>query len=230
MTRRHSTPIGLGAVLVLVAALLVPIHAAGPQRGGPTVSADVQAAQALLVLAYPELLDRPVTFRFVATDGGLRVRVAEAVDPLAAPAGEAQPDLVEVVVEFGSDGQLARFRAEGALVSSPARDALSAAMQAHPRWTEEERDTRLAALHAAHPRGGPFDVRLDVARWARFLGANAHAAAAAFDWGATGPPDSPSDGPRWVAHLTSTGTGGRPAQYRLDFEPLGGRLVAITRQ
>jgi len=220
---------GVAVAAVLVCTVVVPLGAAAPQGGVP-VPPDVQAAQALISLAYPELRDRSLTLHFTAADGGLRVRVAEAVNPVSAPAGVVVPDLVEATVQLGADGRLVRFRAEGVLVASAARRALALALRAHPQWTEAERQARLMALGARQVPPGRFDARLDLARWARFLGASALISAAAFQWGASAPPDNSPPGPTWVASLTAASGDGRTLRYRVEFEPLGGRLVALTRE
>jgi hypothetical protein len=86
------------------------------------------------------------------------------------------------------------------------------------------------ALGARQVPPGRFDARLDLARWARFLGASALISAAAFQWGASAPPDNSPPGPTWVASLTAASGDGRTLRYRVEFEPLGGRLVALTRE
>lgn len=220
-----------GSLLFLL--LLSPSVRAQREPQGRTPPAHVLAAQAFLLLAYPDLVNRPITMTMQPQGSGLVVSVEDADDPLQRPRGAVPSPVVVAAMEFTASGQLRSFAASGALVNDVANRALRDQLLEHPEWTEAQAASWLRANGAAAVQSAPDDVtRLTSPRWQAFLGTNVQTGASAFaarESSSQGQPPVWRPRPGWEVQVSATASAGA-ASYRLVFEPFGGRLVAVTRQ
>ena len=108
----------------------------------------------------------------------------------------------------------------------------------HPEWGESDLDAWVTTTGGRTTVTGvaPSEVQDSTTRsWRGVLGANVATGTPAFRWKA--PPDQkgvariPSTGnPAWTVSATATAANGATLRYVLEYEPFGGRLVAVSRQ
>lgn len=222
--------------------LLTPSALAQTRTGESTAStasrmpAALRAAQELIVAAYPELLERPLEFQARFERGEWLVSVAAAPEPVPGQPLAARtaplPVLVRARATFDAADQLTRFSADGPWLFDAANAVFRESLRQHPEWTGAEADAELRRLGSTTGAAVGFTPRVgpERAALARHLGVGATAGAAAFQWRETAP-GAPPDGrlkPLWITEVVAT-QGGQVVSYRLEYEPVGGRLVGITR-
>lgn len=190
----------------------------------------VWQAQAFVLAAYPDLIDRPlaITLRQDA-DGAVLVSVAE---DLAATSAEVPvPPLVTARVAFDADVRLTRYDAYGPLLHEAENLALQDQLIANPRWVDSDADVWLMRQGVR----STFGTALEVAPEARTavgaqLGTELVAAPTAFRWYQ----ESSAAGrvfrsrPAWIAETSVRVSDGTTRVYELEYEPFGGRLIAVT--
>lgn len=193
---------------------------------------EVAAAQTFLFAAYPDLIERPLAITLHTTDDGVAVSVVEDVGP--AGADEPRPPLLTASFVFDAGAQLRRFDAHGPLVNEEQTLALQDELVVNPRWIDSDADVALTRQGARSTFGTAFEpLHAGAARaLEEQLGASRTAAPARFRWYQDGTDAQPifRNRPAWVTEATRSGPDDAPVTYRFEYEPFGGRLIAVVRE
>jgi hypothetical protein len=199
--------------------------------------AALRAAQELIIAAYPELLERPLEFQARFERGEWLVSVAEAPalqsgQPTTAAAAQPLPVLLRARAAFDAANQLERFAADGPWLFDAANITLRESVRQHPEWSGVEADAELRRLGSRAGSSGAFtpQVAPEATTMARHLGTGVSRGAPQFQWRDVSPGAPPGGRvrPRWVMEVAAT-RDGAAVFYQLEYEPVGGRLVGITR-
>ena len=246
------------AMLLALGCLTVAVTSVAQERSAPRreespVPADVRAAHLFVLAAYPDLVTRPITVSLTPLNGQVVVRVVDATPP--GPSNTDAAPLVSAVVAFDAAGRVTTYAATGALLEDTRNRAFLQEMAAHPEWSEADAEGRLDSLggrSTARPSPGSTPSET---KWRTFLGVSVSAAPARLRW--KGDPSAPRAAsvspatlaaltasqapglpppptlaikPAWIAEITAETGGPAPARYRVEYEPFGGRLIAVVRQ
>jgi hypothetical protein len=228
---------------------------APPANGLP---ADVRAARDLVFGAYPDLIGRPVNIEITPIGDSYAIRVTDA--PAQGEKASALPSLVSAFVSFDAQSRLKTYTASGVLLEDARNQALRQQLAAHPEWQESDIDLYLQQITGRSAAEGLAPPAQTAEKSRAALGATATIAqaptlrlrseAAASDAVATErvaprsrsafqPPPAPPNLPPppasavksvWVVEATTEGANGETARYRLEYEPISGRLVGAVRQ
>ncbi len=202
-----------------------------------TMPPDIVAAQSFVFAAYPELAGRALLMHLKPENGQVLIAISEAESP-AASVEAVTPPLIVGSIAFDAKGQLQRYAAHGALLDDTRNKLLLQQAAAHPEWGESDLDAWLTAAGGRTTVTGvaPSEVQASMARpWKSALGANMVTGPATFQLKARSDqksaPNVPTTGvPGWTVPATATAADGSTLQYVLEYEPFGGRLVAVTRR
>ena len=231
----------VGAVLVgrpwlLTLLLLLPITVSAQTPDSSRVPADVRAAHEFLMAAYPDLLRQPLAVQLKPEGGVWLVSVAEAPSPRKPdePVATQPPTavLLRATIAFDGAGKLAGYEAAGPYLHDGANAVLRDRVRNHPQWIQSDADVELmrlggeatvgrAFVPAAHPEAGAVK---------RHLGDGVRAGAAQFALRAQAP-DGVTTIVRavWLLEATAMDAGGAALLYQFTYEPVGGRLVGVTK-
>jgi hypothetical protein len=207
----------------------------------------------MVLAAYPELLARQISIHIQPVGGMLVVRVTDG--PASGKPSAAVPALVSAVASFDSSGRLERYSATGVLLEDARNQALREHLAAHPSWKESDAELYLQQLIGRSAAEALGPLAAVTARGRAVLGGSvALHGAPRLHWkrGAMErpgservvrpvfqPPPAPPGVPRppasaatplWIVDASSTDASGAPVQYRLEYEPISGRLVGAVRQ
>ncbi len=227
---------GLAPAILAVTVLAAPLGAqVSGQNRSPAVPAALGAAQDFLGVAYPDLLRRSVRMTLQPAGSTLVMHLEDAVNPLRQERDSQPPALLDAVLDWGAGGTIARYAASGALVEQTRNRAFRQALTDHPQWADADALGWLISAGAVtqDDRTAPAALHFEAARWTAFLGAAPQAGAVTFQYRddtQAGPRKPFRARPAWVLPVTGTDGAGHPQTYQFEFEPLAGRLVAITRQ
>jgi hypothetical protein len=220
---------GLAAWAEVTTLYAQPAGAQGPT--GP-MTPSLARAQGFLYFAYPELVGRQVTFAFNQVGSTIAATVSEPRNPLLEPTTPRVEPLIGATLEFAADGRLLAFAATGTVVSSALNRQVRETLLVEAPWTDEHAAVRLmrAGATAGPDEGAGIAGRIAAEPWQTFLGSAVAVGTPVFkfrDEGAPGP-DGPIRGAlSWVVPVTAGEQTAR-ASYQLEFEPFGGRLVAVV--
>ncbi|MEO7890995.1 MAG: hypothetical protein ABIW19_13420 [Vicinamibacterales bacterium] len=245
----------LGAFLTAIAFLPRSATAQARPPAEKATSEGARAVHLFLLAIYPDLLARPTFIEILPLGGGYAVRV---MDPPAKGSDLAtQPSVLSAIVSFDADGQLDSYRATGLLVDDSRNTALQQQLAAHPDWTDGDADLWMQSIGGASVsnRTAPNPGPLAAQPIAKFLGNSVEVRASAFRWRGDrlpptavpprasrpgfeptplpkwAPPPPPlAVAPMWVVEVVSAGRGAKALNYRLEYEPFGGRLIGAVRQ
>lgn len=202
-----------------------------------TMPPDILAAQAFLFATYPDLAGRALVIQMKPEQGQVVMSVVEASSP--AEAAEAtMPPLLIGRIAFDDHGQLQQFAARGALFDQTRNDLLAKQLVAHPDWGESDLDAWLTSVGGRSTVTGvaPAEVAASSGQpWRNALGQNVSTTPPTFRWRpaadrAGAVKVATTGAPTWVVSATATAADGATLRYVLEYEPFGGRLVAVTRQ
>jgi hypothetical protein len=226
---RRIPSIGLGAILTTLLASRLHAQSAGQ------VPADVRAAHEFLFAAYPDLLRQPTTIHLKPEGVVWLLSVAEAPapPPPGAPITPAPPPpvLLRGTIAFDARGKLAGYQADGPYLNDGANAVLREQIRNHPQWIQSDADVELMRLGGAATVGQAFapTARPESAGVGRHLGSAVTAGAAAFALRAEAPGGgAPVVKAVWLLEATATDSGGS-VQYQFTYEPVGGRLIGVTK-
>lgn len=196
-------------------------RAQGRASGPAQVPTEVRAATEFLFVANPDLLQRPIAMTANPTGGRVIVTVRDGT-----PSAGRAPTLLGAVFEFLATGELKSYVASGELLEQARNEAVRQSLRAHPGLTPLQ---LLSAVRSIETPAAPATTAgaIDPARWSRFVGTNPQVGAAK---GAVTARPGSVDSPDVVRDLQATARDGTAAAYRLQYEPFGGRLVAVVRQ
>jgi hypothetical protein len=225
------------SLAIVISAPVLAQTRTGEAPNSGRMPAALRAAQELIVAAYPELMERPLEFpaRFERGEWLVSVAFAPALvsgQPTTTAAAEPRPVLLRARAAFDATNQLERFAADGPFVFDAANITLRESVRQHPEWSGLEADAELRRLGSRQGAAGTFTPRAgpDTAAVARHLGTAISAGAARFQWREAAP-GAPPEGrvrPLWVQEVVAA-RGGQAVTFQLEYEPMGGRLVSITR-
>lgn len=230
-----------GACVVLSLAVGLPMSATAQDaaRGRPTdtrgdgMPAEIKAAQAFILSAYPDLYGRPLEFTS-RQDGDAAVLVSVADLSVARTPGQALPPLVTARVEYDTNASLRRFDAYGPLVEDARNLKLQEALMVNPRWIDSDADVWLMR-EGAPSTVGPVSPRVspEATRTVEQQVGVTRSAAAKFVWhqeGTEAAAPAFRSRPAWVTEATMTGPDGVPVVYQFEYEPFAGRLISVTQR
>jgi hypothetical protein len=193
----------------------------------------VQAAAEFVLLAYPDLMQRPVTMAFNVTGRTVGVMVNDAPAPGESAAIVREP-LLTAAFRFTASGELETYAATGVLVDRVRNEALVKTLAEHPDWTETDADAALQAMGGRPSTGAAPASPVDAFTLERFIGRDAAPVEAARLRWRPSKAGVASEGfaavPGWTTEVTAKRRDGQPVSYRLVFEPFAGRLVMVTPQ
>lgn len=195
--------------------------------------ADVVAAQTFLFAAYPDLVGRSLLVTLRQEPDALLVSVVDESN--AAPAAAPTPLLV-ARFEYDAGARLRRYDGYGPLLSEARHLALQDQLLANPRWNDSDADAWLIQEGVTSTFGTTFaPARPDAARaLEQQIGVSRTAAPARFLWYQAGTETDAKpafrDRPAWVTEAAMPGPDGTDAVYQFEYEPFGGRLMAVTRK
>ena len=207
-----------------------PAHAQAAAARG-RVPAEIVAATDFLLLAYPDLATRGVTFTFNRQARTVAVSVADRSTGDAV-ADADRPPLLNAAFAFTETGELHSFAANGVLLDPARNKALTDTLHANPDWTDTDAEAILQSLGGRPSTGTAPVASFDPARLARFVGGTPAVAAATLEWRPPGDPSAPppfAAAPAWTTHVIAARPDGTSVAYRFHFEPFVGRLVMVTR-
>jgi len=235
---RHSPSLLMGLCLVCAGVTVVaapqskPDRTVSASRGDVTVPVDVMRAQEFILTAYPELRARSVQISVRADAKTLLTSVVEAVNPLLRKRTERLETLVDAQITFAADGLLQSYVADGAWLNSTQNRQLIDVLREQRLTTDRAAADWLTAVGAVPTRTGAIEKASDLAKpvWSAFLGEGSTASASRFVWRDGVEKNAESARPGHVVEVTSASRAGKPVRFRCEFEPIGGRLVAVTRQ
>ncbi|ODS53749.1 MAG: hypothetical protein ABS36_14120 [Acidobacteria bacterium SCN 69-37] len=294
-----GTLAGLGFVPLAARGPQDSSDAARPAADGPTVPAEVLAAQAFLWAAYPDLMGRELELTVRREGEAVLVSVVDRATPDATPLDSGRPapesplpeprgvpseprgvsseprgfslgetplpaPILTARFEFDTDTRLRRYDAYGPLVHEAEALALQMQLLTNPRWHESDADAWLAPRGVASTFAPAPAAVATMARAVSEHLANAASprSSASPSSEPRGPESAPSSEPRgfslgetaparfawlaagttaaggpvfrsrpaWVTTATVAGPDGPPIVYQLEYEPFGGRLIAVTSE
>jgi hypothetical protein len=233
MSRLHPVVSMSLRLLGVVGLLALRPVSAGAQTS--PVPAEVRAAQEFLLSAYPELAKEALLIQLKPNPaGGWLLSVAEAPPP-APPNDPVAPQapaavLLRGALTFDAGGRIASYAATGPFLSDGANAVLRDAVRAHPEWTEGDVDAELMRMGAAGAIGQVFTPAAPATApgLSRHLGQNVSAGAGQFAVRDAGGPTRPAAiRPGWVVEASAINSANQFVEYRLRYEPFGGRLISI---
>jgi hypothetical protein len=215
--------------LVLVVAGPVALRAQGGGRS--PVPAEVSAAMEFVLLAYPDLMTRPVNVTVNVAGRTVAVTVSDA--PTSASATPREP-LLQAAVTWAEGGELETYAATGVLVERTRNEALVKTLAEHPDWTDSDADAALQAMGGRPSTGAaPTSPMDDASKLDRFVGSDARKVGdSTLRWRPSkngGASERFAAVPGWTTEVTARKRDGTAVAYRLVFEPFGGRLVMVTQ-
>jgi hypothetical protein len=224
--------------MALALAVVAPPAASAQSSEASRVPPDVRAAHELLFAAYPDLARRALAIHLKPDAGGVwLVTVDEVVAPSGPAADVATPAptavLLRARIAFDRANRLLSFDANGPYLFDRQNADLREAVAANPRWIESDADVHLMRMGAEPTVGRAFasEAPPDGPGVGRHLGSQVSAGGGVFQLRAAGPRagETPQVAAVWVVEAQATDAEGRAATYHLSYEPIGGRLVRITR-
>jgi hypothetical protein len=202
-------------------------------QGRSPVPTEVLAASDFLLLAYPDLMSRPVNVAFNVTGRTVAVTVTDAPVPGDSKPAVQEP-LLNASVAFAASGELETYAATGVLVDRTRNEALVKALAEHPEWADSDADAALQAMGGRPSTGAAPSAPLDAAKLRRFVGNDAEKVGdAQLRWRPSkngGTSERFAAVPGWTTEVRATKRDGVQTTYRLVFEPFGGRLVMVTQE
>ncbi len=233
--RRLAMQVLCGAWLLAAPGLLVAQESARAQSQDRGMSADLLAAQAFMLAAYPDLLGRPLELQLRREGNVVLVSVADASE--ARTPGASREPLVTARFDYDRDTRLQRFDAHGPWVEDERHAALRDAVLSNPKWAESDADVVLTRAGAV----SMFDTTLRpvqpaaIAAVERQVGAREVGTPARFLWYQDASPGGPPlavfrTRPVWATEAVAEGPNGEAWTYRFEYEPFGGRLVTVVRR
>lgn len=215
-----------GAVVFTVSS---PAAAQSTTRSAGSMPPAVRAATSFLYAAYPELVGRALEIQMVPQGDEWLVSLSEVVGAGREPAD--RPVLVRARFTYDTAGQLTRFSADGPLLSDGANAMLRDAIRKNPGWIESDADVELMRLGGASLVGPAFAPMVPATKTdlARHLGAGVTATAAEFKLRESQAGLETAAKAAWVVDATATDAAGKAVQYRLTYEPVGGKLVGVEQ-
>ena len=217
------------SVLVCAGVSSVSLRAQGGARS--PVPAEVLAASDFVLLAYPDLLSRPVNVTFNVTGRVVAITVVDA--PAAGESKDVQREpLLNAAMEFTATGELLTYAATGVLLDRTRNEALVNALAEHPDWAESDADAALQAMGGRPSTGAPPSSPIETSTLDRFVGTNpTKVGNAQLRWRSSkngGTSERFAAVPGWTTEVAATTRDGTRVTYRLVFEPFGNRLVMVT--
>lgn len=226
--------LGCAAVMLSIAG---PVVATAQTRETSRVPAEVRAAQEFLFAAYPDLMRQPLTLQLRPEGGAWLVSVAEA--PAPRRAGEPvvpeapPPVLLRGTIAFDARGRLTGYQAGGPYLFDGPNAVLRGLVRSNPHWIDSDADVELMRLGGTSVIGLPFIPRganPESTAVSRHLGGFVTVGAAQFALRAQSADGSvPAVKAVWLLEATAADTGEAPTRYQFTYEPIGGRLVGVTK-
>jgi hypothetical protein len=212
---------------------LVPAGLIAQKQDAPALPPAILSAHAFLTAVYPDLDLRGLSTTFRIDQGRVLIAVAPTSKPTDRKPVEFVP-LVRASVEFDADGHVQSFAADGVYLEQARNLAFSDALKAHPNWTDSDAEVWLQQNAGRSVVGRTFapPVNLTSAPLEAAFGARAAAQSAVFHWrspGKAGVAAKFAGKPGWIVQVTLPGDKGPVIRYELEFEPIGERLVRVTR-
>lgn len=196
------------------------------------VPPEVQAAANLLFWAYPELLVRRVAITVNPHDGFLAISVTDVVDGALARQEVAPVPLFTAEIALNAAGEMTAFGARGPFLEQARNEALGNAVLEHPEWSEADAWRFMLSLGGRDTTAAAPIGTLNLADGPTLLGTRAVVHDdAALSRNASASADKASVSKLgWTTRLRTTTEKGTAAQFKLTFEPFGGRLIQVTRE
>lgn len=200
------------------------------------VPIELMKVRDFLFAAYPDMVGRDLALMMREEREALLVSVVDHALGQAGPDGGpnqvGKAPIMTARFEFGADAQLRRYDGYGPLLHEAENFALQEALLTHPRWIDSDADAWLTTRGAASTFAAPSAAMASAANAvAERIGAQP-VPAVRFEWH-TGPSTAAGgrvfrSRPAWVTEAVGVEASGVPVIYQFEYEPFGGRLIAVT--
>jgi hypothetical protein len=193
-----------------------------------------------LFAAYPELIGRDLALTMRRENQAVLVSIVDqglgrdraGVGPGDVAGASVAPPIVTARFEFGAGAQLRRFDGYGPLLHEGENLALQDELVKNPRWIESDADVWLTTRGATSTFAAPSPtVVTRTGAVAERMAAQA-VGGARFEWH-TGHTSAAGgrvfrSRPAWVTEAVGVDANGAALIYQFEYEPFGGRLIAVT--
>ena len=178
------------------------------------------------------LLARRVSITVNPQDGFLAISVTDVVDGALARQEVAPVPLFTAEIALNAAGEMTAFGARGPFLEQARNEALGNAVLEHPEWSDADAWRFMLSLGGRDTTAAAPIGTLDLADGPTLLGTSGTVTDdAALSRNASASADKASVSKLgWTTSLRTTTEKGTAAQFKLIFEPFGGRLIQVTRE